>query len=83
MNGIEEHLTLDLSHDEEEFGFSVAEEPSGIRAALRELRPGLVAVKVRATDGTTEYAICNRYDLRPIYSPAKSLEELQHRFLAR
>jgi hypothetical protein len=38
-------------------------------------------VKVRATDGATEYAICNSGDLRPVYASAKTLDELRLRFL--
>jgi hypothetical protein len=76
---LKDRLRLDLSKDEEDFGFSVAEEPSGIRAVIRELRPGLRAVKVRADDGSTEYAICAE-NLKPVYQPAKSLDELRQRF---
>lgn len=83
MDGIERRLALDLSHDEAEFGFRLAEERLRMRAAVRELRPGLVAVKIRAADGTTEYAICSSSDLRPIYPAAKTLDELRRRFLGR
>lgn len=80
MDGIAGRLQLDVDDEEEDFGFSVAEESSGIRAVVRELRPGLLAVKVRASDGTTEYAVCTE-DLHPLYPAAKTLDELRNRFL--
>lgn len=77
--GVVVRLRLDLNQDEEEFGFGVAEHPSGVRAVVRELRPGLRAVKVEAEDGSVEYAICED-NLRPVYAPARTLEELKRRF---
>ena len=79
MEGVEGRLRLDVSQDEEEFGFEFAEDPSGVRAVVRELRPGLRAVKVEADDGSIEYAICGE-NLQPVYRPAKTIEELKSRF---
>lgn len=72
-------LTTDVTKEEKEFGFGITEERSGTRAVVRELPAGLRAVKVQAEDGTTEYAICDE-QLRPLYQPAKSLDELRRRF---
>jgi hypothetical protein len=41
---------LDVTDDEERCGFSLTEEPSGVRAVVRELPAGLRAVKVQAED---------------------------------
>jgi hypothetical protein len=79
---IRQSFPLDVTTEEEDFGFGVAEEPSGVRAVVRELRAGLQAVKVLAEDGATEYAICDEH-LRPIYPPAKTLDELRARFPVR
>ena len=67
---------LEMTTEEEDFGFGVTLEPSGVRAVVRELRSGLQAVKVLAEDGATEYAICDA-QFRPIYPPAKTLDELR------
>jgi hypothetical protein len=70
---------LEVTKEEADFGFDVAEEPSGVRAVVRELRVGLRAVKVLTDHGTVEYAICDE-QLRAIYPSAKSLDELRARF---
>lgn len=80
-DGVQATLSLDVTREEEDFGFGLAEQRSGVRAVVREIRPGLHAVKVRAHDGSTEYAICDD-ELRPVYLPAKSLDELRRRFPA-
>jgi hypothetical protein len=80
--GLEDRLRLDVSKDEEDFGFGVSEETTGVRAVVRELHPGLRAVKVGTDAGTHEYAICDD-DLRPVYLPAKTLDELRTRFPGR
>jgi len=82
IGGVEDRLRLDMSKDEEDFGFGVSEEASGLRALVRELHPGLRAVKVGTDAGTPEYAICDD-DLRPVYLPAKTLDELRTRFPGR
>jgi hypothetical protein len=68
-----------LTPEEENFGFGVREGPSGMRAVVRVLRPGLQAVKVESVDGSTEYVICDD-DFEPLYSSATSLDELHRRF---
>jgi hypothetical protein len=72
-------LAPEMTKEEEEFGFGVAEEPSGTHAVVRALPAGLRAMKVLTEEGTTEYAICDA-QLRPLYRPAKSLDELRKRF---
>jgi hypothetical protein len=79
MAHMTDRLRLDITEDEEQFGFGFAEEPSGVRAVVFELRPGLRAVKVEADDGSTEYAICDQV-FRPVYRPAKTLNDLRRRF---
>lgn len=79
MDGVENRLLSEVSESEEAFGFGVAEARSGVRAVVRDLGPGLRAVKVRANNGSTEYAICDE-NLRPIYPPARTLDELRRRF---
>jgi hypothetical protein len=79
---VQQRLTLDVTREEADFGFRLAEQPSGVRAVVREIRPGLRAVKVRADDGSTEYAICDD-ELRPVYLPARSLDDLRRRFTVR
>jgi hypothetical protein len=69
----------DVTPEEEDFGFGLREGPSGIQAVVRELRPGLQAVKVESADGATEYVICDEH-FEPIYSSATSLDELHKRF---
>lgn len=70
---------MDVTEHEQDFGFAITEEPSGVRAVVVDLRTGLRAAKVRIDDATTEYAICN-VDLRPLYPSARSLDELRARF---
>jgi hypothetical protein len=79
MSSFPPRLPVEVTEDERRCGFSVTEEPSGIRAVVRELPAGLRAVKVEAEDGTVEYAVCDA-ELRPLYAPAKSLVELRRRF---
>jgi hypothetical protein len=73
-------LALDLTKDEQEYGFSVAEEPSGSRAVVLQLEDGLLAVKVRTNDGGSEYAICDN-EFSALYTPARSIDELRARFM--
>lgn len=79
MDRIEGHLQLDVNQDEKEFGFVTTQEPSGVRAVVCELHPGLRAVKVRADDGSIEYAVCDK-SLVPLYQSATTLDELRRRF---
>lgn len=48
-DGVQQRLSLDVTREEEDFGFGVAEQPSGVRAVVREIRPGLCAVKTRTS----------------------------------
>ncbi len=73
------NFPTDITPDEEQCGFTEVEAKSGVRIVLRELRAGLRAVKVRRADGTIEYEVCDE-ELRPVYSPARSLPELRRRF---
>lgn len=70
---------LEATSAESDFGFGVNESPSGVRALVVPLGDGLRAVKVRADDGSIEYAICDER-LQPIYIAAKTLDELDERF---
>jgi hypothetical protein len=78
---------MTLSHwksvtpEEQEFGFAEAETGSGIRVIF-ELGHGLVAVKIRTREETTEYAICNTA-LQPLYANAVTLQDLRRRFSRR
>jgi len=74
---------VDVTSEEAAFGFVVADAPSGNRTVVvAKLGPGLRAVKVRGHGGKTQYLVCNEL-LAPLYPVAKSLEELQARFLSR
>ena len=73
---------LDSTTDEEDFGFEAIESPTGEQALVAVLSRGLRAVKARAADGSTEYAVCNER-LEPIYVAARTLEELRERFARR
>lgn len=72
-------LAQDLTRAEVAFGFRVGAPRSGVRAAVYAVGDGLLAVKVRAPDGSIQYSICDD-DLTPLYTPAASLEELRDRF---
>ena len=73
---------LDATNDESNLGFEVEESPTGERALVLPLANGLRAVKMKASDGGTEYAVCNdRFE--PLYIAAKTLEELRRRFSRR
>ena len=71
-----------MTSDESTFGFSVVEAPSGIMALVVTIGEGLRAVKMRASDGSTEYAVCDDR-LQPLYVAAKTLDELRKRFALR
>ncbi len=68
---------LPIALDDLEHGLALIEHPSGV-AAL-DLGGGLLALKVRAHDGSVEYVTCDK-DLNPLYEPAGSLLELKQRF---
>jgi hypothetical protein len=72
-------FALDVTQEEEDFGFGLTEAPSGVRVVVRGLGVRLQAVKVQTDDGSTGYAICDE-NLRPLYTPAKTLDELRRRF---
>lgn len=74
----EDRFPLDTSPEEEAFGFRVAVSPEGDRVLVAKLGD-LRAVKIRAQDGTIEYAVCDA-KLQPIYIAAKTLKELRTRF---
>lgn len=78
LERVTDRLQLELSSDERRFGFARVERRSVV-TVLAQLRPGLVAVKVRATDGSVEYAVCDD-DLHPIYASSRDLGDLQRRF---
>ena len=78
--GVEQgRFPLDATSEETAFGFDVRENPRGERALAVALAAGLVAVKIRAHDGSTRYAICDER-FEPIYLAAKTLAELKERF---
>ncbi len=68
----------EVTADEAAFGFASRVE-CGSRIALAALDDGLVAVKTRSYDGTIEYVICDA-SLAPLYTPAKSIDDLRRRF---
>ncbi len=69
-------FSIDITPEEERFGFRLVEAPEGRRAVARigDLR----AVKVQVESGI-EYAVCDAR-LQPIYLAAKTLKELRDRF---
>lgn len=71
---------LQPTEDETAFGFVIHDVPSGERALVMPLSHGLRAVKVLADDGAVEYIVCDDR-LEPLYTPAKSLDELRRRFV--
>jgi hypothetical protein len=73
---------LDSTTDEEDFGFAAIESPTGEHALVAILSRGLRAVKTTASDGSTEYIVCNER-LEPLYNAARTLEELRERFARR
>lgn len=70
---------VDVTAEEEAFGFQVRESPSGIRAVVRALDGGLQIVKRRRDDGSIEYTICDSR-CTPIYQSSTSLDDLKSRF---
>ena len=79
MSRGDSRFPLDAASDEAAFGFDVGESPSGLRALVVPLGGGLCAVKVRTTDGSTRYEVCDER-FQPIYVTADTLEELEARF---
>jgi hypothetical protein len=75
----EQRFPLEATKDESDLGFELEESPTGERALVLPLANGLRAVKIRAEDGGTEYAVCNER-FEPLYIAAKSLDELRARF---
>ncbi|HEY2367019.1 MAG TPA: hypothetical protein VGH87_11575 [Polyangiaceae bacterium] len=71
---------LQPTAEETAFGFGIAVVPSGEQALMMPLPSGLRAVKVIADDGAVEYIVCDEA-LEPLYTPAKSLDELRRRFV--
>ena len=69
---------VDSTPDEQAFGFSAVESPTGERL-VAFLGNGLRAMKTRASDGSTEYVVCDER-FEPLYATAKTLEELRERF---
>jgi hypothetical protein len=78
----DERFPVDLTSEESAFGFGVVQSPAGHDALVVSIGGGLRAVKMRAADGTTEYAVCDDR-LQPIYVAAKTLNELRERFVTR
>ena len=74
--------SLESTPDEDAFGFSAIESPTGERVLVVVLASGLRAVKALGPDGSTEYVVCNER-LEPLYATAKTLEELRERFVRR
>jgi hypothetical protein len=72
-------LSLVLSEEEAAFGFEITEGATGTCRIAMDLGTGLLVVKVRARDGTTQYVVCTDH-LAPLYVPATSLEDLRRRF---
>jgi hypothetical protein len=74
-----QRFPLEATKDESDLGFALEESPTGERALVLPLANGLRAVKMRAMDGGTEYAVCNER-FEPLYIAAKTLDELRSRF---
>jgi hypothetical protein len=72
-------LVDEVSTEEAALGFAETEAGSGVRAIAVSLGDGLRAVKLRAPDGTIQYAVCDER-FQPLYTPARTLEELRKRF---
>lgn len=71
---------LDITDEEANFGFIVADAPTGNRTvAVANIGRGLRAVKAVGHGGKMQYLVCNER-LAPLYPAAKSLEELRSRF---
>lgn len=70
---------IEITAEEAEFGFAMRSSSTDQCAVAAELQDGLLAVKVRAPDGRTQYRICNR-DFDQLYRAATSLGELRERF---
>jgi hypothetical protein len=75
----ESRFQLEATKEESDFGFALEESPTGERALVLVLANGLRAVKMRAYDGSTEYAVCNER-FEPLYIAAKTLDDLRKRF---
>lgn len=75
---VADRLRHELTAEERRFGFARVERRSAL-CVLAQLRPGLVAVKTVASDGSVEYALCDD-DLHAMYAPSASLEDLRRRF---
>jgi len=76
------YLPIDITTDEAAFGFAIRCIEDGTCAIAAELGDGLLAVKVRAPDGSVAYQVCDR-DLEQLYATARSLAELVQRFAPR
>jgi hypothetical protein len=73
---------LDVTNEEDAFGFTLSEAPSGTRALVVPLPSGLRAVKVRTDDGAIQYVVCDE-NLQPLYVAATTLDDLRERFARR
>ena len=69
----------DVTANEAVYGFGVEETPTGERVVVARLQNGLRALKVRRDDGSTEYVVTDER-LQPLYTVAKSVDELRVRF---
>lgn len=71
---------LDATDEEADFGFVVADAPTGKRRVLAaDLGGGLRAVKVVGHAGRHQYLVCNER-LAPVRASVASLAELRSRF---
>jgi hypothetical protein len=71
---------VEITREETEHGFDVHECSTGPVVSLR-LPGGPMAVKMRDGNNVV-YAICDE-TLKPLYVPARSLSELEQRFVLR
>jgi len=74
-----ETFPTEVTPNEAGYGFGVEEAPTGKRVVVARLTSGLRALKVQRSDGTIEYVITDD-KLQPLYTVAKSIEELRSRF---
>lgn len=76
---MDERFPTSITAEERSDGFELVEVSSGNYAVVAPISASLRAVKTRAADGRTEYAVCDE-TLRPVYVAAKTLGELRERY---
>ena len=70
---------IEITVEEAEFGFAMRSPSADRYVVAAELRDGLLAVKVRTSDGRVEYHVCDG-NLAQLYRAATTLADLRRRF---